>query len=168
MKHIVIVGFMESGKSAVARNVSKQLGLPLISVDKLILNRMKMKASDFYDKFGEPYYRALESVTVEDLLSSKERSVIVLGSGAVLLGRTRQLLPKLGNVYYVKIKPTTVVERVKKSEQNSWIRKENLIEKVNEMLGERGPYYEESANVVIDADDLSLEEVAGRIVAKEA
>ena len=37
MNHIVIIGFMGSGKTRVGKRLAKDLGLPFIAVDRLCL-----------------------------------------------------------------------------------------------------------------------------------
>ena len=61
MNHIIIEGFMGSGKSVVGKKLAKDMGLPLIDIDDKIAKKLKMTSSDIYDRFGEPYYRAMET-----------------------------------------------------------------------------------------------------------
>lgn len=39
MNHIVIIGFMGSGKTRVGKRLAKDLGLPFIDVDRLIVKK---------------------------------------------------------------------------------------------------------------------------------
>ena len=49
MNHIVIIGFMGSGKTRVGKRLAKDLGLPFIDVDRLIVKKMNMSVKDFID-----------------------------------------------------------------------------------------------------------------------
>ena len=42
MNHIVIIGFMGSGKTRVGKRLAKDLGLPFIDVDRLIVKKMNI------------------------------------------------------------------------------------------------------------------------------
>ena len=81
MNHIVVIGFMGSGKTRVGKRLSSELGLTFVDVDKVIVKKMNMSVKEILQKFGEPYYRALETMTVKALIEDKERKVISLGAG---------------------------------------------------------------------------------------
>mgnify|MGYP000349769816 FL=1 len=44
-----------------------------MDVDKVIVKKMNMSVKEILQKFGEPYYRALETMTVKALIEDKER-----------------------------------------------------------------------------------------------
>ena len=65
MNHVVIIGFMGSGKTRVGKQLSKDLGLQFVDLDKLITKKMNLSAREIFEKFGEAYYRALETVALK-------------------------------------------------------------------------------------------------------
>ena len=73
MNHIVIIGFMGSGKTRVGKRLAKDLGLPFIDVDRLIVKKMNMSVKEVFERFGEPFYRALETMAVKELSTDSER-----------------------------------------------------------------------------------------------
>ena len=46
MNHIIIEGFMGSGKSVVSTKLAKEMNLPLIDIDQKVAKNMKMTSSD--------------------------------------------------------------------------------------------------------------------------
>ena len=52
MNHIVIIGFMGSGKTRVGKRLAKDLGLPFIDVDRLIVKKMNMSVKEVFDRFA--------------------------------------------------------------------------------------------------------------------
>ena len=42
MNHIVVIGFMGSGKTRVGKRLSSDLGLTFVDVDKVIVKKMNM------------------------------------------------------------------------------------------------------------------------------
>lgn len=66
MNHIVIIGFMGSGKTRVGKRLAQDLDLPFIDVDKVIVKKMNMSVRELLQKFGEPFYRALETMAIKD------------------------------------------------------------------------------------------------------
>ncbi len=56
MNHIVIIGFMGSGKTRVGKRLAKDLGLPFIDVDRLIVKKMNMSVKEVFERFGEKHF----------------------------------------------------------------------------------------------------------------
>ena len=80
MNHIVVIGFMGSGKTRVGKRLAQDLNLPFIDLDKAIVKKMNMSIAELLDKFGDPYYRALETVLIKELAQDKEKKVISVSS----------------------------------------------------------------------------------------
>ena len=59
MNHIVVIGFMGSGKTRVGKRLSSDLGLTFVDVDKVIVRKMNMPVKEIFQRFGEPYYLSL-------------------------------------------------------------------------------------------------------------
>ena len=51
MNHIVVIGFMGSGKTRVGKRLSSDLGLTFVDVDKVIV-KMNMSVKEILQKFG--------------------------------------------------------------------------------------------------------------------
>ena len=49
MNHVVIIGFMGSGKTRVGKQLSKDLGLPFVDLEKIITKRMNLSASEIFE-----------------------------------------------------------------------------------------------------------------------
>ena len=102
MNHIVIIGFMGSGKTRVGKRLSQDLNLPFVDVDKVIVRKMDLSIKEIFQRFGEPFYRALETMTIKSLLEDPERKVISLGSGLPMQEQNEKYLKKLKTIIYIK------------------------------------------------------------------
>ena len=167
MNHIILEGFMGSGKSAVAKALAKEMNLPLIDIDKQVESRLKMRTTEVYDRFGDVYYRAMETLILDELQSVEERSVIVLGSGLALMPQNAPYLKKLGKVYYLKVSKQLVVERLSKGEKHSWLRAGDFEEHVSRMLKEREPAYKKVADYTIKVDGKKTAEIVQEIIEED-
>ena len=58
MNHIVIIGFMGSGKTRVGKRLAKDFNLPFVDVDRVVSKKMNLTMKEIFDRFGEPFYRA--------------------------------------------------------------------------------------------------------------
>ena len=167
MNHIILEGFMGSGKSAVAKALAKEMNLPLIDIDKQVESRLKMRTTEVYDRFGDVYYRAMETLILDELQSVEERSVIVLGSGLALMPQNAPYLKNLGKVYYLKVSKQLVVERLSKGEKHSWLRAGDFEEHVSRMLKEREPAYKKVADYTIKVDGKKTAEIVQEIIEED-
>lgn len=166
MNNLIIEGFIGSGKGTIARATAKKMGLTVVDLDRRIADRLKMNTAEIYRKFGEPYYRAMETLILSEVANTKKRSVIVLGSGVAMMPQNREYLKKLGTVYYIKLSKSNILANMRSSKRHAWIGDEDVWEEgVGNIYKEREPAYRKTADVVIDAKGKSVDEIAEEIVA---
>ena len=165
MDHIILEGFVGCGKGAVGKKVAKDLNLPFIEVDKLVSDKVKMTLADIYDRFGEEYFRALETVVLSELKEKTERCVIILGSGLPLYEHNDPYLEDLGRVYWLRLSKEQLLQKIKKSKKHDWLRDEDSNIRIGEILKEREAAYARVANETIEADGMSVNEVAEAVIA---
>ena len=115
MNHIVIIGFMGSGKTRVGKRLAKDLGLPFIDVDRLIVKKMNMSVKEVFERFGEPFYRALETMAVKELSTDGERKVISVSAGLPLQEQNQKYLQNMGTIIYLKGSAATLIKRLEGS-----------------------------------------------------
>ncbi|MBQ6384797.1 MAG: shikimate kinase [Lachnospiraceae bacterium] len=167
MDHLLIEGFIGSGKGKAARAAAKEMGLTVVDLDRRISDRLKMTTAEIYDRFGEPYYRAMETLILSELTGSRKRSVIVLGSGVAMMPQNRVYLKELGRVYYLRISPDTVLTNMRAGKKHDWISDDSWEDKVMSIFREREPAYQETADETIDVDGKSAPEIAAMIIGLE-
>ncbi len=165
MNHVIIEGFMGSGKGAVGRKVAEMMNLPLIDTDKRIAEKLKMTPQEAYERFGEVFYRAEETFLLHELEHIRERSVMIIGSGLPTMPQNDKYLRELGTVYYLKATIPELVETIERTQKKDWMEeKADLRELVEKLLMERTARYEAVANVVIETTGKSTGEIADEII----
>ena len=163
MNHILIIGFMGSGKGSVGRKLAEKLSIPVYDTDKMVAEKLKMTSADVYSRFGDAYYRAEETFVLSELLKKKDRCVIVLGSALPLMKSNDKLLKALGRIYWLKISKKTVLERLEKSKKHEWLKKDNSENLISGMFKERNEAYERIADVTVDVDQMLTKDAASFI-----
>ena len=164
MNHIIIEGFMGSGKSKVGKTLAKNMGLPYIDVDKLITSKMNMSVNDIFERFGEPYFRAMEGFILKQLLDEKKRSIICIGGGLATFESNVTYLKKLGKVVYLKKPVAELAARLEeKRADDPFFKGTKIADKVKKMLAEREPYYKKAADMILDAKGMTIEQMAEEI-----
>lgn len=144
MNHIVLIGFMGSGKTKVGKQLAENLKLEFVDVDKAITQKMKMSIGELYQRFGEPYHRALETMFVKGFLEDTERKVICLGSSLPLQEQNHKYLKELGIIVWIDGSAETFAKRL---EKNPMFAGEDREEKIKKLLKQVNPIYEQFADV---------------------
>ena len=60
-ENIILIGFMGSGKSSVARDLSGALGYPVLDTDSLVVERAGKPIRKIFEDNGEEDFRDLET-----------------------------------------------------------------------------------------------------------
>jgi shikimate kinase / 3-dehydroquinate synthase len=91
-RHVVLVGFMGSGKTALGRQLAERLDRPFLDLDAAIEERSGKTIPELFAERGEPEFRRIEEHAVRVAVGVPEPSVIALGGGAVTSAETRTRL----------------------------------------------------------------------------
>lgn len=157
MNHIVVIGFMGSGKTRVGKRLSKDFDLPFIDIDRVIVKKMNMPVKDIFERFGEPFYRALETTAVKALIEDPEQKVISLGSGLPMQEQNEKYMKQLGTVVYLKGSFATLKKRLENSNTDPLIQGSDRDEKIKKLLKQRDPVYAKYADIEIITGDKPFE-----------
>ena len=80
--NVILIGFMGSGKSTVARELSRLLDFGLIDTDEKIVERAGKPITEIFSEVGEAGFREIESGVLSELVDC-DRQVISTGGGVV-------------------------------------------------------------------------------------
>ena len=164
--NIILEGFMGSGKSTVSELISDKLELELIDTDEAIEEAEGRKISEIFEQDGEEAFRDMETGLMEMVISEHMReTVISLGGGLPVREKNRELLKRAGKVVYLRTSPETVYDRLKGDDTRPLLKSDDPLTRIKELQDERGKIYEEAADIIVDTDGKSPEEVANEIIA---
>ena len=105
---IVLIGMPGSGKSTVGRILAEQLGRELTETDELIKAETGLEIPEIFDRYGETYFRDLESKVIY-LASVTGGRVISTGGGAVLRSVNTDNLRRNGTVVFLDRPPEELI-----------------------------------------------------------
>lgn len=157
--NIILIGFMGCGKTSVGIKLSYQMKRTMIDTDKWIEQKQKMTVSQIFASFGEEEFRRMETECLKKLIDSTDHQIISVGGGLPLREENHQLLKRLGKVFYLKIGPEAVYERLKYDTTRPLLQVENPKERIRALLLEREPIYEACADVIVDVSEKSFDEI---------
>lgn len=163
--NIFLIGFMGAGKSTIARTLQKELGFPLVEMDERIVQEQGMSINDIFAQYGEAHFREIESQLVVDL-GKQEPSIVSCGGGVVVRPENTQNMKKSGRIVLLKASPETIFERVKNSTDRPILNGHMNVEYIAELMEKRRALYEEAADITIQTDGKTREQICEEIIGK--
>src|SRR4028118_1189234 len=93
---LILIGFMASGKSSVARELARLLMRETVDTDADVERRSGRSIREIFQVSGEEAFRCIESATLCEALQAKEPLVVSTGGGIVKSATNRELLQQAG------------------------------------------------------------------------
>ncbi len=164
-KNIFLIGFMGSGKSSAAHCLQQMLGAEVIEMDALIAKQQKMAITEIFEKFGESYFRDLETKLLLDI-QKKQGVVVSCGGGVVIRPENIEYMKKSGTVVLLAASPETVYCRVKDSKDRPVLNGHMNVEYIAGLQEKRRAMYEKAADLTVVTDDKDIETICKEIIRK--
>jgi shikimate kinase len=165
--NLFLIGYRGSGKTSVAAALAVRLGWPWIDADAELEQRAGQSIKQIFASEGELAFRNLESAVVADL-ATRDQHIIALGGGAILREQNRAAIVGRGKVIWLIAAPETLAERIH-ADPTTAERRPNLtgqggLNEIRHLLAERTPLYAACADLLVDADRQSPEQIAHEII----
>ena len=153
---------MGTGKTAASKELAKTLELELVDIDALIVQKEKRSINEIFSQSGETYFRKVEKETLKEV-GAKTNQVVSCGGGIVIDPENTAIMKQTGRLIALSASPEVILERTKRHTQRPLLNVSNPLAKIKELLEVRKPYYEK-AEFMLDTSDLSVKEVAQKII----
>lgn len=163
-KNIFLVGFMGAGKSTVGKIIADKMGYGFCDADTYIEEQAGITITQIFADHGEDHFRDLESESMEGL-AKNQNQVIATGGGVVQRDRNWDAMNSGGITIYLRATVESVWKRIKDDDTRPLLQVDNPVETARELLAKRTPMYEK-ADIIIDTDNLTPEQVADEILSK--
>lgn len=159
---IFLIGFMGTGKSTVARGLSKKSGMAQMEMDAEIVRRQGMSINDIFEKYGEDYFRDLETGLLIQL-KDQEGMVVSCGGGAVLRRENVEHMRACGRVILLTASAKTIYHRVKNSKDRPILNRNMSEEYISGLMEKRREAYEAAADFIVDTDGRTVRQICEEI-----
>lgn len=164
-ENILLIGFMGTGKTSVSKVLREMTKLPEIDMDKYIAEKEKMSITEIFDKFGEEYFRKIETVCLKEILENKG-VIVSCGGGVVVKDENVTYMKDKGKIVLLTAKPETVYARVKDCKDRPILNDNMSVEFIESLMEKRRERYLSVADIIIETDNKSLKEIADEIIGK--
>lgn len=99
-ENIVLAGMPSCGKTTVSALLAQKLGMACIDTDEEIVRKAGISIPEIFARFGESYFRDLESEVISELAKDGGR-IIATGGGAVLRQENVRRLKQNGRIFFI-------------------------------------------------------------------
>ena len=167
MMKIILIGYMGSGKSTIARLLSKSMNFEFQDLDEIIEKELNLSVATIFEQKGEVFFRKLEHQVLQRMLQNKENLILSLGGGTPCFANNQDLLKKEGVItIYLKASIEKLYDRLRNQKSNRPLiankNEEEMKEFIAKHLFERSYYYNQ-AKYIISTDDKSTQETVSEI-----
>ena len=167
MHNLILIGYRATGKTTLARLLGERLKLRAVDTDPLIEQKAGKTIAEIFAEDGEPVFRDYESQVIAELLCG-ETLVIATGGGLPVRKENRELLKQHGHIVWLKASPETIHRRISGDPGTKQTRPQltNLppLAEIEHVLNVRNTIYAEIADLEIDTETKSQDELAELIV----
>ena len=155
---VILIGPMGSGKTTIGSLLAEKLGLAFRDTDHLIEEREEKPVSQIFLDQGEDVFRAIEKRVLRDELLT-DGTVLSLGGGAPISIDAQSALRAISSyIIFLDISLSTVVPRIGFNRDRPLLLN-NPRGQWQSLMEARRPIYEALADVTINVDDKSEEEI---------
>lgn len=165
MRNLYLIGFMGSGKSAVAKYLVNYEHMTGIEMDAEIERREKKKISAIFSENGEEYFRRKETELLREI-SGMHDVVVSCGGGVIKKEENIRLMKESGSVVLLSATAETVLERLKNHHDRPLLEGRMNVEAISMMMKERAPLYNSAADYSVCVDRRSVAAIGQEILRK--
>ena len=164
-KNIMLIGFMGAGKSTVSRELAKLTGKKEIDMDSYIVEKEGCSINEIFEKYGEPYFRDVETKHLIEIQSNSDL-IVSCGGGAVLKDENVEHMKANGVIVLLTATPETIYNRVKNSKERPILNGNMNIEFITELMNKRKDRYMEVADIIVKTDNKQVDDICREIMEK--
>ena len=161
---MILLGYRGSGKTTIGRRLAEKIQMPFVDTDELIVGMAGQSIREIFEERGEPYFRDLESLAVQD--ACERSAIIALGGGAVLREENRRrLMASSHRRTFLRCEAQALHDRIHADPRTAASRPSLThlgggIEEIRSLLAIREPLYREVMTEELDVSEMSIEQAA--------
>ncbi len=162
-KNIFLIGFMGTGKSTIAKVLANSSHMSLVEMDDRLVEEAGMSINEIFETFGEEHFRAMETKLIQTI-GEEGNSVVSCGGGVPMREENVAAMRASGRVVYLKTSPEVIYSRVKDSTNRPLLNGNMNVEYISDLMERRRPKYEAAADITIETDGKSRDEICKEIL----
>lgn len=166
IQRIYLIGNRGAGKSTVGAQLAQRLTWSFLDTDRVIEQLANRSVADIFSQLGEPEFRNLERQVLRSKIN-EINLVIACGGGAVLDPENRKVLAN-GWCVWLQGSPETLLYRIEADPgtqgQRPRLTDLDSLAEIKQVMQDRARLYRHAANLIIETDNRSPDEVVSDIL----
>lgn len=163
--HVLLVGFMGSGKSTVGKILAQRLGMSFVDLDSFIEQSSGSSISSIFADSGEDGFRNLETAALRTVCDGAP-AVIACGGGVVVRPENHSTLRACGTVVFLRVSVGEALARIGDVSSRPLLAGPGGALAATALLDARAALYASVADIEIDTATLTPEQVADAVVTR--
>ncbi len=141
---IYLIGMPGCGKSTLGKILSEKLNYDFVDMDQYIEKEACMFIDEIFDAYGENFFRALETNTLNEL--SKRNNTVISTGGGIIKNKLHKEIMSNGKCIYLEVPIEELEKRVEKTED---VRPLLQTKTIKELYLERKNLYEYFSDIKV-------------------
>jgi shikimate kinase len=163
---VFLLGLRGTGKSTLAPLLAERLGWDWCDMDREIERRSGQSLREIFEREGESAFRDLESALLREICT-RSHLVVATGGGEVLREENRRLLRQNSRCVWLRASVPVMLARLQ-SDPATLTQRPALTqlppqEEIRQLLEQREPLYRACADLIVDTDQATPEQLASQI-----
>ncbi len=164
---IFLMGMPGCGKSTLGKRIASRLNLSFIDLDEYIVASENKSIELLFAQSGEAGFRDLESHYLREIMDKHEKLLLSLGGGTPCFNNNLDYIQRNGLSVYLKMSAEALFHRVKNAVDVrplfSGLDDEALLNKLQELLTKREPYYSQ-ASLTLSGLSVNIEDAVHQVL----
>lgn len=165
LENIILIGFMGTGKTTIAKNISEKYNMQAMDIDNIIEKQEGRLINDIFLNEGEKYFRNIETNILKNL-NGKKNIVVACGGGIVLKDENINYLKLCGRVVLLKSTAKTIYNRIKNCNMRPILNNNMNIDFIENMIKKRNNSYLKASDIIVINENKSIDEVTKEVISK--
>lgn len=161
--NIVLIGMRGSGKTTVGEILARKLGRDFVQMDELIAREAGLSIPEMVKKNGWEKFRDIEEEVTGEV-AGRDNMVNAAGGGVVTREKNIAQLKESGVLVWLTASVDTLVRRIGEDSERPLLVGRSQREDMEITSTERKPLYQKAADLVVDTENKTPEEVADLII----
>jgi len=162
--NIVLIGMRGSGKTTVGKILAQKMGREFIEMDELITRKMGLTIPEIVEKHGWEKFRDIEEEITGEI-SGRDNIINASGGGVVTGEKNIIKLKKSGVLVWLQAGVNTLVSRTgEDTDRPLLVEGRTRWEDMEIIFKERKPLYQQAADLTVNTENKTPEEVADLVI----